>query len=220
MNLSILAAFFAGVVSFLSPCVLPLIPAYINILTKDVDRDRKDIILRRSLLFILGFTIVFIIMGATATFLGKIFSRHFEILRVLSGILIILFGVYTLEVIKIGSLYKEKKIIRKADGISPLIMGIAFAAGWTPCVGPILGAILAYTSINTSLNGVVMLGLYSIGLGIPFILSAMLIEHFSFIRKNIYKHMRKIKIITGILMILVGVLIATNKLVIMIGLIS
>ncbi|MGL5417251.1 MAG: cytochrome c biogenesis CcdA family protein [Clostridium sp.] len=220
MNLSILVAFFAGVVSFLSPCVLPLIPAYINILTKDVDRDRKDIILRRSLLFILGFTIVFIIMGASATFLGKIFSRHFEILRVLSGILIILFGVYTLEVIKIGSLYKEKKIIRKADGISPLIMGIAFAAGWTPCVGPILGAILAYTSINTSLNGVVMLGLYSIGLGIPFILSAMLIEHFSFIRKNIYKHMRKIKIITGILMIIVGALIATNKLVIMIGLIS
>ncbi|MGL4849839.1 MAG: cytochrome c biogenesis CcdA family protein [Clostridium sp.] len=220
MNLSIMVAFFAGVVSFLSPCILPLIPAYINILAKDTQKNRKDIILKRSLIFILGFTVVFIIMGASATIIGKIFNRYFESLRILSGILIIIFGIYTLEIIKIGSIYKEKKLIKKVNEMGPFLMGIVFAAGWTPCVGPILGSILTYTSINTSLNGILMLGLYSLGLGIPFILSAMLIEHFSFVRKNIYKHMRKIKVITGVLMILVGILVATNKLVIVIGLIS
>lgn len=216
-DLSIFVAFFAGIISFLSPCTLPLIPAYINILTNNKEDLRKDILLIRSLIFVLGFTGVFIIMGASATVLGKIFITNLKGFRIIAGILIIIFGVYTLEVIKIGSLYKEKKLIQNGNKFGPFIMGIAFAAGWTPCVGPILGSILVYTSTVSNLSGIMMLGFYSLGLGIPFLICALLIEKFSFVRKYIYKHMLLIKRITGILMILTGILILTNKLVVIIG---
>lgn len=218
-NISIFMAFFAGVMSFLSPCVLPLIPAYINILTKDAETKSKDIILKRSLLFVLGFTIVFIIVGASASFIGEIFEKNLEVFRIMSGVTIILFGIYTLEIIKIGTLYREKKLLQ-FDKAGPLIMGVAFAAGWTPCVGPILGTIIMYTSINTNLNGILMLGFYSLGLAIPFIISALLIDKFDFIRKHIYKRMILIKRITGVLMIITGILIMTNKLVVIIGILS
>lgn len=217
-NISIFMAFFAGIVSFLSPCVLPLIPAYINVLAKD--DKRKDILLIRSLLFVSGFTFVFILMGASATALGNVFQNNIERFRIISGLLIIIFGIYTLEIIKIGSLYKEKRLFNKLNKLGPFIMGIAFAAGWTPCVGPILGSIILYTSTNTNLNGIMMLGFYSLGLGVPFILCAILIDKFSFVRNHIYKYMTIIKRLTGILIILIGILIITNKLVVIIGMIS
>lgn len=216
-NVSVFIAFFAGVVSFLSPCTLPLIPAYINVLTNNNEKSRKDILLIRSLIFVLGFTLVFIIMGASATALGRIFIENLKGFRIIAGILIILFGVYTLEIIKIGSLYKEKKLISNGNKFGPFIMGIAFAAGWTPCVGPILGSILVYTSSVSNVNGIMMLGFYSLGLAIPFLICALLIEKFSFIRKYIYRHMILIKRITGILMICTGILILMNKLVVLIG---
>lgn len=216
-DLSVFVAFFAGIISFLSPCTLPLIPAYINVLTNNKENLRKDILLIRSLIFVLGFTVVFIIMGASATVLGKIFITNLKGFRIIAGILIIIFGVYTLEIIKIGSLYKEKKLIHNGNKFGPFIMGIAFAAGWTPCVGPILGSILVYTSTVSNLSGIMMLGFYSLGLAIPFLICALLIEKFSFVRKYIYRHMLLIKRITGILMILTGILILTNKLVVVIG---
>lgn len=217
-HISIFMAFFAGVVSFISPCVLPLIPAYINVLTKQ--DKRKDIVLIRSILFVCGFTFVFIIMGASATALGKLFQNNINLFRIISGIIIILFGIYTLEIIKVGSLYKEKRLFNKLNDLGPFIMGIAFSAGWTPCVGPILGSIIVYTSINANLNGIFMLGFYSLGLGVPFILCALLIDKFIFVRKYIYKYMSLIKKITGILMIIIGILMITNKLVVFIGILS
>ncbi|WP_297638698.1 cytochrome c biogenesis protein CcdA [uncultured Clostridium sp.] len=220
-RVNIFVAFFAGVISFLSPCVLPLIPVYINILTGGASGKsdgKKNVIFVKSLLFILGFTIIFIILGASATLLGELFNEHLELLRIISGILIIFFGIYTLEIIKVGRLYMEKKVIKNTRNFGPFIMGVAFAAGWTPCVGPILGSILVYTSNASTIDGVITLGIYSLGLGIPFLLSAMLIEKFTIVRKYIFKHMIIIKRITGILMVLIGILILTNRLGVLMGL--
>lgn len=218
-EINIFVAFLAGIASFISPCVLPLLPAYINILTSG--EKGRDIILKKSLIFILGFTLIFIIMGASFSFLGKLFNENIRILRIVSGFLIIIFGLHTLDIIKFKSFYKEKRLMHKVDGAKPFLMGMAFAFGWTPCIGPILGSILLYTSTSESgINGMLMLAFYSLGLGVPFVITGMLIDKFNSYKGRLYSFMKYIKIISGVIMILVGVLIMTNKLVIFIGLIS
>lgn len=223
-DISLLLAFSAGFLSFLSPCVLPLIPAYISYLTGSSIKELKDgrskyFTLFKSFGFALGFSIIFILMGVSLTSLGKLLITHKELFRKLGGIIIVIFGLHTLGVIKIKLFYREKRFIHfnKIKGpFSGVIMGIAFASGWTPCIGPILSSILIYaTSMNSVGRGVLLLVMYSLGLAVPFIFTAMAIENFTEHFKKFSKYLSLISIISGILMIIMGIVIFTNKLAIL-----
>lgn len=220
-DISILLAFSAGLLSFLSPCVLPLIPAYISYLTGSSIEELRNgktklFTLYKSFGFILGFSIIFILMGVSITSLGKLLITHKDIFRKIGGTLIIVFGLHTIGVFKIKLFYREKRFLYldKIKGpFSSVIMGMAFAAGWTPCIGPILSSILIYaTSMDSIGKGVVLLTMYSLGLAVPFILTAMVIEGFTEQFKKFSKYLSTISRISGILMIIIGIMIFTNKL--------
>lgn len=223
-DISILLAFSAGLLSFLSPCVLPLIPAYISYLTGSSIEELRNgktklFTLYKSFGFVLGFSIIFIIMGVSITSLGKLLITHKDIFRKIGGTLIIVFGLHTIGIFKIKLFYREKRFLYldKIKGpFSSVIIGMAFAAGWTPCIGPILSSILIYaTSMDSIGKGVVLLTMYSLGLAVPFILTAMIIEGFTEQFKKFSKHLPTISIISGILMIIIGIMIFTNKLAIL-----
>lgn len=219
-NISLILAFSAGLLSFLSPCVLPLIPAYIGYITGSTIGDtynskNKFNVLYKSFAFVIGFSIIFILLGATATFLGNVVTEHMSILRKIGGIIIILFGLHTAGIFKIKFLYYEKKLIdfHNFSNLNSLFMGMAFATGWTPCIGPILSSILIYASnMNTVSKGILLLIMYSLGLAVPFILTALTIEKLTLYFKKISKYLPIISIVSGILMIIMGILIFTNKL--------
>lgn len=220
-DISILLAFSAGLLSFLSPCVLPLVPAYISYLTGSSMKELKNgktkiFTLYKSFGFVLGFSIIFILMGVSITSLGKLLITHKDSFRKIGGILIIVFGLHTIGIFKIKLFYREKRFsfFHKIKGpFSSIIMGMAFAAGWTPCIGPILSSILIYAANMDSIGkGVFLLIMYSIGLAVPFILTAMAIEGFSEQFKKFSKYLPVISIISGILMIIMGIMIFTNKL--------
>lgn len=220
-NISLILAFSAGLLSFLSPCVIPLVPGYISYLTGSSIEDLKDgktklYILYKSLGFVLGFSTVFILMGISITSISKILITYRIIFRKISGVLIIIFGLHTIGVFKIKLLYYEKRFLQfdKIKGsFSSIVMGITFAAGWTPCIGPILSSILIYASNMDSIGkGILLLIMYSLGLSIPFILTAMVIESFCIQFKKFSKYLPVISIISGIFMILMGIIIFTNKL--------
>ncbi len=223
-DISILLAFSAGLLSFLSPCVLPLVPAYISYLTGSSIKELKDgktklFTLYKSFGFVLGFSIIFILMGVSVTSLGKLFITHKDLFRKLGGILIIVFGLHTTGVLKIKLFYQEKRFLHfdKIRGpFSSIIIGMAFAAGWTPCIGPILSSILIYAANMDSMNkGILLLIIYSIGLAVPFILTALAIEGFAEQFKKFSKYLPIVSTISGILMIIMGVMIFTNKLAIL-----
>ncbi|RII31849.1 cytochrome c biogenesis protein CcdA [Clostridium chromiireducens] len=223
-DISILLAFSAGLLSFLSPCVLPLVPAYISYLTGSSIEELKNgktklFTLYKSFGFVLGFSIIFILMGVSITSLGKLLITHKDLFRKIGGTLIIVFGLHTIGVFKIKLFYREKRFLYfdKIKGpFSSVIMGMAFATGWTPCIGPILSSILIYaTSMDSIGKGVVLLIIYSIGLAVPFILTALAIESFTEQFKKFSKYLPTISIISGILMIIMGIMIFTNKLAIL-----
>lgn len=219
-NISVFLAFSAGLLSFLSPCVLPLIPAYVSYLTGSSienlnDRRSKVITLYRSFGFVLGFSIIFVFMGASITSIGKLLISHQIIFKKLGGILIVIFGLHTTGIFKIRLFYHEKRFI-SFDSIhgkfSSVLMGMAFAAGWTPCIGPILSSILIYaTSMETLSKGILLLVIYSLGLAVPFILTALAIGSFSKQFKKFSKYLPTVSILSGILMIIMGIMIFTNK---------
>jgi cytochrome c-type biogenesis protein len=220
-HISILLAFSAGLLSFLSPCVLPLVPAYISYLTgSSIDELKagktKLFTLYKSLGFVLGFSIIFILMGVSITSLGKLLITHKDVFRKIGGALIIVFGLHTIGIFRIKLFYREKRFLYfdKIKGpFSSVIMGMAFATGWTPCIGPILSSILIYATSMDSINkGMLLLIMYSIGLAVPFILTAMVIEGFSEQFKKFSKYLPIISIISGVLMIIMGIMIFTNKL--------
>lgn len=219
-NISIFLAFSAGLLSFLSPCVLPLIPAYVSYLTgssiEDLNNGRAKLItLYKSFGFVLGFSIIFIFMGASITSLGKLLTTHQMIFRKIGGALIIIFGLHTTGIFKINLFYHEKRFLSfdKIQGrFSPVIMGMAFAAGWTPCIGPILSSILIYASSMETINkGILLLIMYSLGLAVPFILTALAIGNFSRQFKKFSKYLPLVSILSGILMIIMGIIVFTNK---------
>lgn len=216
-NVSILLAFSAGVLSFLSPCVLPLIPMYLSYLAgttiEDINKEQKLTVIYRSLGFILGFSIIFMIMGLSITTLGKLFEANKDILKKVGGIIIIIFGVHTTGLIKIKYLYREKRILNfNKMGISSIFLGMAFAIGWTPCIGPVLTSILIYAGSSQTLSkGLILLLSYSAGFGVPFLLSAFLIEAISKYTKKIYKYFNVISITSGILLIILGVMTLVDK---------
>ena len=223
-NISIIGAFLAGLLSFLSPCVLPLIPSYITYITglsfADLQAEHPSHKVRQqtiihSLLFIAGFTCVFVLLGASATFMGDFLYEHKTAIRRVGGVLIVVFGIHVSGLFDIGMLLGEKKLTlhRKPAGyLGSFIVGIVFAAGWTPCIGPILATILAVAA--TEGRGVWLLLTYSMGLAIPFFLAALAMHQFLIFFRRFKRHIRMLEIITGIIMVVVGVLIFTNSLVV------
>jgi cytochrome c-type biogenesis protein len=220
MIVSLSIAFFAGIISFISPCVLPLIPGYVSFICgttlNELDLKSKKFILKKSLFFSLGFSIVFISLGATATFIGSFLLHNSQILSIISGIIIFFFGIYLLELIEINFLNKNFgnfNIKFSNNFFFPFIVGVGFGFGWTPCIGPILGSILAYASMENSIHkGILLLSIYSLGLAVPFVISSLIIKKFLTISKKSKSYLSKIKKFSGVIISITGILIVTGKL--------
>ena len=214
----IIIAFGAGLISFLSPCVLPLIPGYISYISGSSLSElisKKNINLFPIILFTVGFSIVFIIFGAASTFLGQVLLKNSYELRIVAGLVIIILSLQIIGLINIKFLNYEKRIQTNISAgiLSPILIGMAFAFGWTPCIGPILGSILVLASTEESLSkGILLLFFYSIGLALPFILSGYLIQRFLIFSKNFKKNINKVSKIGGIILLITGILIITNQL--------
>lgn len=220
-HISLFIAFGAGLLSFLSPCVLPLIPAYISFISglsvdelKGTEKPLAGILIG-TVLFILGFSCVFVALGASATYLSSFMLVHTQILRLILGIIVIIFGLHLLGLFNLKFLQYEKKLhIRKRPmsilGAFPV--GMAFGFGWTPCIGPILGAILGYAATKETVGqGILLLSAYSLGLGLPFLLTSIAIGSFLVFFSKINRYFKVISIISGILLIGVGILIIRNS---------
>ena len=224
-NITYIGAFIAGLLSFLSPCVLPLIPSFITYITglsfSDLQAEHPTHKVRQqtiihSLIFIAGFTTVFVLLGASATFIGNYLQAHMALLRKIGGVLIVIFGVHVSGIFDIGLLLGEKRLTihRKPAGyLGSFIVGVAFAAGWTPCIGPILASILMVAAAEeTVYRGIMLLLVYSLGLGLPFFLASLAMHQFLVFFNRFKKYIRIFEIITGVFLIVVGVLIFTNYL--------
>ena len=211
-------AFGAGLISFLSPCVLPLIPGYISYISGSSLNElleKKRINLTPIILFTLGFSIVFIIFGAASTFLGQVLLQNSYELRIFAGLIIIILSLHIIGVINLKFLNFEKRIETNINTnfYSPILIGVAFAFGWTPCIGPILGSILVLAATEDSINkGILLLISYSMGLALPFILSGYLIQKFLIFSKNFKKNISLVSKIGGFVLLFTGILILTNQL--------
>ncbi|MDA0986992.1 MAG: cytochrome c biogenesis protein CcdA [Bacteroidetes bacterium] len=222
-EISFFTAFIFGLLSFISPCVLPIVPGYISFISGLSAKDMKDqtsssikTMLLNSILFVLGFSIVFILMGAGATKIGNLLLDQKDLLATIGGALIIVFGIHMTGLIKINTLNYEKRFHFKDKSyglFGSFLVGVAFAFGWTPCIGPILATILTIASQQESIyQGIILLSFYSFGLGIPFILTAISLNLFFNFFNKIKKYFHTIEVVGGILLIFVGILIMTNKL--------
>lgn len=222
-QISYIGAFIAGLLSFLSPCVLPLIPSYITYITglsfSDLDAERPSHLVRRqtmlhSLSFVGGFTIVFVLLGASATYIGSFLQQHMDVFRKVGGLLIIVFGIHVTGLVPLRLLLGERRVSlrhKPAGFLGSMLVGLAFAAGWTPCIGPILASILMIAATEEKVtHGVVLLFLYSVGMGIPFLLSSLALHRFILLFNRFKKYIRMFEIVTGIFLVVVGVLIFTN----------
>ena len=225
-QVSLFAAFSAGLLSFVSPCVLPLVPSYLSYITglsvdklTDVEareQFRKTIILN-SLLFVAGFSSVFIAFGASATLVGQLLYQYQDVIRKVGGVLIILFGLYLLGLFKTQFLMREHRLIqfesRPVGYVGSFLIGTAFAAGWTPCVGPVLGAILAYASTTDSMrDGVILLATYSVGLGLPFLLTAFGVDRFLTYFKQFRVYLGGVSMVSGGVLVVVGAMLYADSL--------
>jgi cytochrome c-type biogenesis protein len=211
-------AFGAGLISFLSPCVLPLIPGYISYISGSSLNElmeKKKVNLIPIVLFTLGFSLVFIIFGAASTFLGQALLQNSYELRIAAGLVIVVLSLHIIGIINIKFLNFEKRIHtnKNTNFYSPIIIGMAFAFGWTPCIGPILGSILVLAATEESINkGILLLVSYSLGLALPFILSGYLIQRFLIFSKNFKKNINLVSKIGGVILLITGILILTNQL--------
>lgn len=224
-DVSLFIAFAAGLLSFVSPCVLPLVPSYITYitgltieeLTSQTDRSRvRATIVTNALLFIAGFSAVFIAFGATASLAGQLMNTYQDFLRKIGGVIIVVFGLYVMGILKIKFLMAEKRLhftSRPAGYMGSFLVGVAFAAGWTPCVGPILGTILTYASFADSMmTGVKLLSSYSLGLGLPLFVTALAVDTFLNYFRKIQAYMYGISFASGLFLVLIGVMLYTNSL--------
>jgi cytochrome c-type biogenesis protein len=233
-DVSLYMAFAAGLISFLSPCVLPLVPGYVSFISgvsfsEIRDRDHgfaflsqeKKALLLNSILFIAGFSTVFILMGATATWIGSFLSSKISVLSKIAGVVIIFFGIYKMGLIRTHFFYKEARFqinARKFGYAGAVLVGAAFAFGWTPCIGPILAGILTYAGTLEKVNqGVFFLFIYSMGLGIPFLLTALGINRFWGFFIRVKKYIKLLEVTSGVVMVIMGLLIYTNKLILIPG---
>ena len=217
--MNLLVAFSAGFISFLSPCVLPLIPGYISYISgqalDEIIKDNKSVLLK-TIFFSIGFSIVFISFGITASFIGKLLISYSNQLRIIAGIIIILFSLQFIGLINLKILNSETRFFTKNYNdnlIFPIIVGAAFGFGWTPCIGPVLGSILALAAIEENISkGILLLSFYSLGLAIPFIISGILIDKFLFFSKSFRKYISTITKVGGAILLLTGIAILTGQL--------
>ncbi len=216
-SVGLTVAFLAGVLSFLSPCVLPLVPSYVSFITGlslDELETKRRVALTHAVFFVSGFTLIFLALGATATQLGRFLNQNSVWLERVGGALIVFFGLYLLGVIRWGPLSRERRLHlqdKPVGYLGSVVVGLAFGAGWTPCIGPILGAILTYTSVQASLGqGIVLLLFYSLGLALPFLLAAVAVEKFLTWFKKFRRYVGITEKIAGGLLVFIGVLLATG----------
>ncbi len=224
-NVTVLLAFFAGLASFISPCVLPIVPGYLSFISgvtfeeMSASSARSEVrrrIFLNSVFFVVGFSLVFIALGASATFIGQVLRDQLHLITRIAGAVIIVFGLHMTGLFKIPFLNYEKRFHAKGRPLGAagaLVVGLAFAFGWTPCIGPILASILAVASQQESVaKGIILLTAYSAGLGIPFVLAGVSITVFYGPFNKLKQHLPKIEMISGILLVIVGILIMTNYL--------
>lgn len=222
---SLLAAFLAGLLSFLSPCVLPLVPSYLmymtglslDQLTDSAERRReRTTIIVNALLFIVGFSLVFIAFGASASLIGQMLTDHQQLIRQVGGVFVILFGLYVMGIVRLRFLMTERRIhliSRPAGYAGSLLIGATFAAGWTPCVGPVLGAMLMYASTTDTLaDGVTLLAFYSFGLGLPLFAAAIGVERFLACFKHVRGYVGVMSSISGVFLVIFGLAIYSDSL--------
>ena len=233
-QISLFAAFTAGLLSFISPCVLPLVPSYLSYITglsvenlaNVEERVRfQSVIILNSLLFIAGFSAVFIAFGASASLIGQVLYEYQDVLRKVGGILIIIFGLYLLGILKLKFFMTERRLmefkVRPVGYLGSFLIGTAFAAGWTPCVGPVLGTILAYASTTDSMSsGVMLLSFYSLGLGLPFFLTALGMDSFLSYFKSWRTYLGGVSFVSGGLLVLVGVMIYSDSVTVVTGILD
>ncbi|NLN06455.1 MAG: cytochrome c biogenesis protein CcdA [Firmicutes bacterium] len=209
-NLSFMIAFFAGVVSFFSPCHLPLVPVYLGFLAGSVADaggvTQKNRVLFNSLNFVVGFSAVFLLLGVLASWFAAFFAAYLSLLQRLAGGLIILFGLHLSGFLPLPLLLREKRLHYRPQAAGPgtsLVLGVAFAAGWTPCIGPVLGAILAYTAVSG--GGVILLAAFSLGMAVPFLLAALLVEQLTRFVDRYVCYLPALQRGFGILLVLFGI---------------
>jgi cytochrome c-type biogenesis protein len=216
-----IAAFLAGLVSFLSPCVLPLVPGYVSLISgasveelQSKDRKLMNTVLLHSIMFILGFTVVFVMLGAAATSVGHLIGNYKTQLTYVAGAIIIIFGLHLTGILKIKALYADKRLHSVQGGKSPIgafVVGFAFAFGWTPCLGPILSTILGFASTaETVTKGVFLLWIYSLGLAVPFLLTSIGIDRFLKFYGRFRRHLHTLEVVSGVLLMVLGTLILTR----------
>ncbi|WP_370320899.1 cytochrome c biogenesis CcdA family protein [Oricola sp.] len=218
------AAFLAGLLSFVSPCVLPIVPPYLAYLagvsfsdlqSAEVERERARRIILSAVAFVAGFTTVFVALGATASVIGQTIAQYFGVLSVIAGVIIIIMGLHFLGLFRIGFLYREARVDvrnKPAGFVGAYIMGLAFAFGWTPCVGPVLAAILFIAGAeDTALRGAGLLAVYSLGIGLPFIIAAVFASRFISWANRFKRHMATVEKAMGGLLVITGLLFVTGQ---------
>ncbi len=231
-NISVVYAFAAGLLSFLSPCVLPLVPGYVSLLSGTVAESlpggegggegaaarmapARGALLSNSIFFIVGFSVVFIALGATATSVGQTLREHQALFSQIGGLIVILFGLHLLGVIRIGALYGDKRVHRKigvTGGVGAFLVGFTFAFGWTPCIGPMLATILLLAANEGTVgHGIFLLAIYSAGLAVPFLLTTLAIDRFATFYKGFRRHLHTVERVSGVLLLLIGFLLLTHR---------
>ena len=220
MTTTLPIAFLAGLISFLSPCVLPLIPGYISYISgtsfDNISDKKRNLIVAKTIFFTLGFSFVFIALGLTASFIGNFFLTNYNIFRIIAGIIIIFFSLQLIGIINLKFMNKDIRIftVQYSNNLAfPLLVGAAFGFGWTPCIGPILGSILTLAAIEENISkSILLLSFYSLGLAIPFIISGVLIDKFLFFSKSFRKYISTITKVGGAILLLTGIAILTGQL--------
>ncbi|MFZ0313428.1 MAG: cytochrome c biogenesis protein CcdA [Candidatus Korobacteraceae bacterium] len=226
-----LAAFLAGILSFLSPCVLPLVPGYVSLISgatvedlQTQERRMLGTVMLHSVTFVLGFSVVFIALGAVATSVGQLVNEYHSLLSKVAGIIVIVFGLHLTGILKIKALYADKRMHDVKGGSSAVgsfAVGFAFAFGWTPCIGPILATILVLAGAQqTVLKGIILLAVYSLGLAVPFLLTSLGVDQFLAFYSRFRRHLHTVEVLSGILLIAIGVLIFLNNLRLLSGYLS
>ena len=220
MTTTLSIAFLAGFISFLSPCVLPLIPGYISYISgtsfENIADKKRNLVIIKTIFFTLGFSFVFIALGSTASFVGKFFLTNSNILRIVAGIIIIFFSLQIMEIINFNFMNKDIRFFtdKYSNNLAfPFVVGSAFGFGWTPCIGPILGSIITLAALEENIGrGILLLSSYSLGLAIPFIVSGVLIDKFLLFSKSFRKYMSVITKIGGSILLFTGIAILTGQL--------
>lgn len=229
-KISVLSAFIAGIISFLSPCVLPLVPPYLSYISGvsveslRSDKNREEVrrrVFSSCLFFIAGFSLLFIALGATASMIGGFLRSQSGLFAKIAGVIVIIFGLHMTGIFRISAFYQDKRVQMNTKTRGPLgafLLGLAFAAGWSPCIGPILGGVFFLASTRETMwQGIGLLAVYSLGLGLPFIIISLALERFFLVFNNIKRYLHVIEVGSGVLLIGIGLLIFTNNLALLAG---